>query len=120
MDLKIITRKETKSGKDKYRMMSLIGAIENTTQMNLFIKPNRFIDIKNRLVVAKEVGGLDWDSGVSRCKLLYIEKIKQQGLLCSTGNYIQYLVITYNRQGSEKEYMSITESFSCISELNTL
>ena len=35
-------------------------------------------------------------------------------LLYSTGNYIQYLVITYNGKESEKEYMyiSYTHSFS--------
>ena len=39
---------------------------------------NRLIDIENRLVVAKgEQGGgrMDWEFGISRCKLLYIEWI---------------------------------------------
>ena len=38
-------------------------------------------DIENRLVVAKEEGGggerMDWEFGISRCKLLYIEWIKK-------------------------------------------
>ena len=40
------------------------------------------MDIENRLVVAKEErveGGLEWEVGVSRCKLLYIRMDKQQG-----------------------------------------
>ena len=32
-------------------------------------------------------------------------KIGSKDLLCSTGNYVQYLVTTDNRKGSEKEFM---------------
>ena len=48
-------------------------------------------------------GGMEWEVGVSRCKLLYIGWINNRVLLYSTGNYIQYLVITYNGKESEKE-----------------
>ena len=41
-------------------------------------------------------------------------KINNNDLLHRTGNYIQYLVITYNGKASEKE--PITESLFCISE----
>ena len=40
-------------------------------------------------------------------------------LLYSTGNYIQYLVITYNTKGSENKCICITESLCCIPETNT-
>ena len=36
---------------------------------------------ENRLVVAKgegDGGGMDWECGISRCKLLYIEWLKNQ------------------------------------------
>ena len=46
-------------------------------------------------------GGMDWEFGISRCKLLYREWINNKVLLYSTGNYIQYLVINYN--GKEKK-----------------
>ena len=50
--------------------------------------------IKNRLEVAKggESSGrrLDRELGVSRCKLLYIEKLNNKVLLCSTGNLISF------------------------------
>ena len=36
---------------------------------------NRLTDIENRLVVAKGGGGMEWEFGVSRCKLVYIEWI---------------------------------------------
>ena len=34
--------------------------------------------------------------GVSRCKLLYIEWVKNKILLYRTGNYLQHLVINHN------------------------
>ena len=38
-------------------------------------------------------GGLDCKFGISKCKLLYSERINHKALLYSTGNYIQYPVI---------------------------
>ena len=72
------------------------------------------LDIENRLVIAKwEKGGRrkDWESGINRCKLLYVGWINHKALLYSTGNSIQYLVINHNG----KEY--ITESLYCIAEI---
>ena len=40
-------------------------------------------------------------------------------LLYSTGNYIQYLVVTYNGKEYEKEYIYKTESLCCVPETNT-
>ena len=56
---------------------------------------------------------MEWEFGVSRCKLLYIEWINTKVLLCSTGNYIQSPVINYNGKEYFKKnvYMCITESF---------
>ena len=48
-------------------------------------------------------GGMDWEFGISRCKLLYIEWINNKVLLYSTGNYIQYPVINHNGKEYEKE-----------------
>ena len=41
--------------------------------------------------------------GINRYTLLYIKQVNNKDLLYSTGNYIQYLVITYNGKKSEKE-----------------
>ena len=46
-------------------------------------------------------GGMGWEFGVSRCKLLYIEWINKKVLLYSTGNHIQHPLI--NRNGKEYE-----------------
>ena len=66
-------------------------------------------------------GRMDWEFGISRCKLLYIEWINNKVLLYSTGNYIQYPVINYNGKEYEKEciYVCKTESLCCIVEINT-
>ena len=47
-------------------------------------------------------GRMDWEFGISRCKLLYIEWINNKVLLYNTGNYIQYPVITHNGKEYEK------------------
>ena len=47
-------------------------------------------------------GGMDWEFGVSRCKLLHIEWIENKVLLYNTGNYIQYPVIKHNGKEYEK------------------
>ena len=65
-------------------------------------------------------GGKDWEFGISRCKLLYIEWINNKVLLYSTGNYIQYPVINHNGEEYEKNvYMCVTESLCCTAEINT-
>jgi len=59
-------------------------------------------------MVAKTVaGGMDWGFGISRCKLVYIGWISNKVLLDSTGDYIQYLVISHNGKEYEKQDMCI-------------
>ena len=41
-------------------------------------------------------GGMEWEFGVSRCKLLHLEWINDKVLLYSTGNYIQFPGINHN------------------------
>ena len=72
-------------------------------------------------------GGMRWESGISRCKVLYIGWINNKILLCSTGDYIQYPVINHHGKEYEKEYIyiyiyiyiCITESLCCTVEINT-
>ena len=74
------------------------------TQMNISTKQKQTQDIENRFVVAKREGGgggMDWEFGISRCKLLYLERVNNKVLLYSTGNYIQYPVVNHN--GKEKK-----------------
>ena len=52
-------------------------------------------------------GEMDWECGMSRCKLVYIKWINNKVLLCSTGNYTQYSVINHNGKEYEKVYIYI-------------
>ena len=58
--------------------------------MNLSTE-KKLMDMENRLMVVKGEGkgvGMDWESGVNRCKLLPLEWIRNEILLYGTGNYI--------------------------------
>ena len=50
-------------------------------------------DTENRLAVAKRRGGggMDWEFGISRCKLLYIEWINNKVLLYTQGTIFNVL-----------------------------
>ena len=48
--------------------------------------------------------GGDWEFGISRCKLVHIGWINNKVLLYSTGNYIQYPMISHNGKEYEKVY----------------
>ena len=48
-------------------------------------------------------GGMDWEFGTSRCKLLYTEWINNKVLLYSMGNYIQYPMVNHNGKEYKKE-----------------
>ena len=63
-------------------------------------------------------GGMDWDFGFSRCKLLYIEWINNKVLLFSSGNYIQWPVINLNGKEHEKEYIYIYIYICCAHSLS--
>ena len=75
-------------------------------------------------------GGMEWEFGVSRYKLLYIEWVNNKVLLYSIGHCIQYPVINHNGKEYKKECVYIyiyiyiyiygtTESFCCSTEINT-
>ena len=69
------------------------------TQMNLSMKLERLTDKENMLVVAKGGrgwGGVEWEVGVSRYKLLYIEGENNKILLYNTKHYSQCPLINHN------------------------
>ena len=41
-------------------------------------------------------GGINQEFGINKYMLLYLKSINNKDLLSNTGDYIQYLVITYN------------------------
>ena len=60
--------------------------------------PSRTLKLDWRL--PRDMGGtgrkLDWELGISRCKLVYKEWINHKVLLYSSGNHIQYPAISHN------------------------
>ena len=83
---------------------------------------SEIVDKENRLVVAKGEGvegGLEWEGGVSRGQLVYMEWVNNKVLLYSTGKYIQYPVINHNGKEYEKIYLGIIESLCCTAVINT-
>ena len=46
---------------------------------------------------------MEWESGISRCKLVYREWINTKVLPQSTGNYLQYPVINHHEKEYKKE-----------------
>ena len=50
---------------------------------------------------------LYWESGISRCKLVYVDWIKNKILLYSAGYYIQYPMTNYDGKEYGKELIYI-------------
>ena len=65
-------------------------------------------------------GGMNWESGVSRCKLLQLEWINNKALLYSTGNYIQYSEINHNGKEYKQEYGNIDSMDLSLSKLRKI
>ena len=73
-------------------------------QINLFTKQTH--RHKNKLMIyqRKKGGeGINWEFRINRYTLLYLEQINSKDLVHITGNYLQYLIISYNGKESEKE-----------------
>ena len=65
--------------------------------------------------------GLDWEFGVSRCKLFHLEWINNELVLYSIGNYVQSLGMEHDVRWYEKKnaYMCMTRSLCFTAEIDT-
>ena len=75
IDLEITILSEvSQKGNDKYNMISLTCGIQNTAQMNTFIKQKQTHRHREQTCGWPRWraggGGKDWKLGISRCKLL--------------------------------------------------
>ena len=67
--------------------------------MNLSIEQKQIHRHREQTCVCQAGGsGMDWESGVSRCKLLHLEWVSNEVLLYSTGKYIQSCVTEHDRR----------------------
>ena len=72
------------------------------TQMNLSTKQKQSRRKELWLPRGRELGELEWEGRISRCKLFNTEGINQKVLLHSTGNYIQCPMMNHNGKDSFK------------------
>ena len=92
------------------------------TQMNLSMKQKQTHRHSEQTYGCQGGGeqvGMDWEFGISRCKLLHLEWINNKVLLYSTGNYIQYLVVNHMENNIKNICICIAESIWCTVEINT-
>ena len=71
------------------------------TQINLSTKQKQMH--RHREQTCCRRGGMDWEFGISRCKLLHRGWINNKVLLYSTGNYMQSPGINRNGKEYKKE-----------------
>ena len=78
-------------------------------QMNLFAKQKQIHRHRKQTYGFQrgEGRGINQEFGIEIYKLLYIKQITNKNLLYSIGNYIQYLVKTYNGREYQKIYVYI-------------
>ena len=55
---------------------------------------------------------MDWEFGISRCKLVYVEWINNKVLLYDTGSSIQHPAISHN--GKEYDKKGVCVQLSCL------
>ena len=85
--------------KDKYHMISLTSGIQYMVQTNLSIEKKQTHGHREQTCYCqggRGGRGVDWEFGISRCRLLHLEWISNEILLYSTGNYIQSLVVEHD------------------------
>ena len=97
MNLENIMLTEVKSEKDKYNLMSHMES-QNDTK-NLYAKQKQTHRHRKQIYgLPKGEGGGETNQKyrTNRYKLQYTKQKSNKDLLYSPGNYIQYLVTTYN------------------------
>ena len=107
----IILSEVSQTEKDQCHMISLICGIYNMTQMSLSIKQKQTHRHREQTYGCQwgrgGRRGMDWEFGLSRCKLFHLEWTNNKVLMYNTGNYSQYPVIHHKGKESEKEYIYI-------------
>ena len=76
---------------DKYHTISHIWILIYSTNEPICRKKKQTHGLGEQTCSCQGEGGgrgMDWEFGVSRCKLLHLEWISNVILLCNTGNYI--------------------------------
>ena len=92
--------------------------------MNLFTKQKQIHRHRKQIYGYQREGwrGINQEFEVKIYTLLYIKQTTNKDLQYNTGNYTEFLIITYNERECKKEYIyiyiCITRSLYCITETN--
>ena len=97
MVLEILIQSKVKSEKEKQIPYDII-CMWNLKHGIYLQNRNRLIDMERRLGCQGGGSEMDWEFGVSRCKLLHLGWISNEVLLHSIGNYIQSLIIEHDKR----------------------
>ena len=103
---------QVREGQTSHDIIYVWNLKKKMIEMNLFTKQKQ-TQRENKLTVTKRErwGGINQEFWINRYILLRIKQITNKDLLYSTGNYIQYCIITYNGKESGKGiYICTTES----------
>ena len=85
----LILSEVSQKEKDKYHMISHFWNLIYGTKKPFHRKENHGLGEQTCGCQGGGGGsGMDWELGVNRCKLLPLEWISNEILLCSTGNYV--------------------------------
>ena len=96
--------KWSQAEKDEYHMVSLSCGIKKNDVTELIYKTEIESQAsETKFWLPRGKGGINSDSRIYLYTLLYIKQIINKDLLYSTGNGIQYSVLTYMGKESEKE-----------------
>ena len=79
-------------------------------QMNLSTEQKQTHGHREQTCGCQEGGrgsGIDWEFGVTRCKLLHSEWISNEVLLCRTGSYIWSLAMEHDGRYYEKKNVCV-------------
>ena len=68
--------------------------------MNLFVKQKQTLKHREQ-IYGYQSGQVSQEFGINRYTPLYIKQVNNKDPWYSTGNYIQYLALTYNGKGSK-------------------
>ena len=68
------------------------------TQMKLPTKQKQTRGYREQTCGLVQWGGMEWVVGVSRCEVLYTERVNKKALPYTTGDYIQHRIINHNEK----------------------
>ena len=104
----------TQRAQEEFRLITIKGNLDVTYIWNLIHGTNEPFHRKETHELGEQTFGcqgggsrMDWELGVNRCRLLPLEWISNEILLCSTGNYVWSLMMEHDNVRKKNVYMYV-------------